>query len=294
VSFEAPEMPMLYEHQTWPGPIGRWSGMTVDASGITAAPNVYRPVDDHEREMPIFQQSAQVAALMDRKHPWQASIKITGALEDYERVLPGQPVAVNGRTELASDDVDDPPLFILRRGVASEASVCLFGADADTGALAASRTNHPTTPESSMERLKVLLARHGEKHAARIAVALSAGQTDDQIAASLSAAAESDHAAALAAVNTELATTKAALAAANTQIAALNTKLAALAPADDKAAGDAETPPATEGESKNGAPKSVHEGMAQLSREGSKLTGFPLRSAVLKRWPTLRSTLPKA
>jgi hypothetical protein len=198
---------------------------------------------------------------------------------------------VNGRTEVGSDSVDCP-LYILRRGVASEASVCLFGADADTGALAASRSTpiHPN-PESSMERLNALLARHGDKHAARIALALKAGQSDDQIAATLSAAAESDHAAAITELTTKLTAATAALAEANAKLAAMDAKIKALQPATTE--GDPAVP-ATEGESKNAAPKTLHEGMAQLSRENPKLTGFPLRSAALKRWPALRSTVPKA
>lgn len=294
VKFEAPEIPMLREHSTWYGPIGRWTAGIADLTGIYATPIVYTPNDDAEREMPSLREGAEVAALMARKHPWQASVKVTASLGDYERVLPGAVVEVNGATLTAGDDLHDIPLLICRNGVIGEASVCLFGADSNTGSVAASRST--TTPEPTMskpeDRIAALLKRHGEKHASRIAIALSKNKSDEEIAVELSDATDTDHKAALAAKDEEITKLKADLAAANTTATDLQAKLDALKGDDEET--EEETPAATAGESKNGAPKSFNDGVAILKREGTKLVGFKLRSAVLKRFPALRKDIPAA
>lgn len=293
--FEAPEIPMLREHDTWYGPIGRWTNGIADQTGIYGTPVVYTPdpTKPAEMEMNSLRVGGEVAALMARNHPWQASVKITAGLSDYERVMPGTSVDVNGRVITAGDDLHDVPLLICRNGVISEASVCLFGADANTGSVAASRST-PTT-ETTMskpdDRIVALLKRHGEKHAARIAVALSKGKTDEEITVELSDAAEADHKAALAAKDAELAKANETNAALTKSVADLQAKLEALKPGDKE---EEEIPPATEGESKNSAPKTYRDGVAILKREGSKLDGFKLRTAVLKRFPSLRADIPKA
>lgn len=296
VSFEAPEIPMLREHSTW-SVIGRWTGLlSAIPAGITGTPIVYAPETDAEQEMPCLREAGEVAALMKRKHPWQASIKITGALSDYEHVLPGQSAAVNGRSETVDPGLGIP-FVILRKGVVSEASVCLFGADSKTGAVAASRTSTNPTQESPVsDRLKALLARHGKKHAGHIAVALNEGKSDDEISASLSAAVESDHAAALAAEQAKSADLATKLAAEQAKSADLATKLAALSvPGEEtNADGTPKTKVPAAGESENGAPKDLNAGMAALTAAGSKLTGFKLRSAALAKWPSLRKQIQSA
>lgn len=297
--FEADRITMLREHSQWTGPIGRWENLTIeaagDAAGIYGTPIVYTPdpAKPVELDMPSLRAGAEVAALIERKHPWQASVTATSAVSDYERVLPGQSVVVNGQPVTASDDLDAPPLFIARNSVISEASVCTFGADADTGSVAASRstTIQESTVNKPDERLTALLARHpGDKNAARIAIALSKGKTDAEITAELSEAADADHKAALAAKDAEIAKLKEENTANTTKLADLQAKLDAL-----KGEGnEEEAPKATKGESENAAPKSVAAGMALLSKEGSKLTGFKLRSAALSRWPALRKDIPKA
>lgn len=291
--FEAAEIPMLREHSQWAGPIGRWTAGSIDATGIYGSPIVYTPETDAEKDMPSLREGAEVAALIKRKHPWQASVTATSALSDYERVLPGQSVVVNGQSVTASDDLDAPPLYVAHNSVISEASVCLFGADADTGAVAASRST--TTPEPTMskpeDRIAALLKRFpGDKNASRIAVSLSKGLTDEQITVELSDAKDADHAATLAAKDAEIAKLNETNTANTAKIAELQAKLDALKTGTE----EEKTPSATKGESENSAPKTYQQGVAILKREGTKLIGFELRSAVLKRFPKLRDTLPKA
>lgn len=301
-TFEHPEISMLREHGRKPSPsadswdnsyinaIGRWTGTSVDAAGIWGTPIVYTPdpTKPLESDMPCLREGAEVAALMERGHPWQASVKIYG---DYEQVAPGQSVEVNGRIETANDDLDAPRLYICRRGIITEASVCLFGADSNTGAVAASRSNSTQATETTMsDRLEALLKRHGNKHAGVIAIALAAKKTDDQIAAELSDAADADHKAALAAKDEEIAKLNETNTANATKIAELQSKLDALKTDEPTT----ETPPATKGESSNAAPKSIIAGMAILKKEGFKGNGFQMKSAALSRWPALRKEIPAA
>lgn len=286
--FEAAEIPMLREHSQWAGPIGRWTAGSIDATGIYGSPIVYTPETDAEKDMPSLREGAEVAALIKRKHPWQASVTATSALSDYERVLPGQSVVVNGQPVTASDDIDAPPLYVAHNSIISEASVCLFGADADTGAVAASRST--TTPEPTMskpeDRIVALLKRFpGDKNASRIAVSLSKGMTDEQITVELSDAKDADHAAAIAAKDAEIAKLKEGDTAKDAKITELQAKLDAL---KTDSVDSEKIPDATGGESKNAAPKTYQQGVAILKREGSKLDGFKLRTAVLKRFPSLR------
>ena len=295
--FEATEIPMLRDHSTWYGPIGRWSNLSVDLTGIYGSPNVYTPTTDAEAQMPSLREGAEVAALIARKHPWQASVEATAALSDYERILPGQSATVNGQSVTASDDLDAPPLYVAHNAVISEASVCLFGADADTGAVAASRST--TNPEPTMskpeDRIVALLKRHpGDKNAARVAVALSKGKTDEEITSELSDAASADAAAALTAEQAAHTATKTELATATAKVSELQAQIEALKDPEAAAVAATKVPDATAGESKNAAPKSVVSGMAILKREGSKLDGFGLRKAALTRWPALRKDIPAA
>ncbi|HEX3132627.1 MAG TPA: hypothetical protein VHX44_03480 [Planctomycetota bacterium] len=304
VAFDHPSMPMLREHGRRPSStpddyyitaIGRWEGVSVDSTGIWGQPIVYTPdpTKPLEADMPSLREGGEVAALMERGHPWQASVKITG---EYELVAPGQPAVVNGRTEIAADDLDAPPLLICRRGTVSEASVCTFGADSQTGAAAASRitTTQPTDSTMSTERLSALLKRHGEKHAAKIAVSLAANKTDDQISVELAAAVESDHAAALSAEQAKTSAVQAKLDAEVAKSAGLQAKLDALKTDPAAMPTDEKTPAAGKGESQNSAPKTWNDGVAILKKEDPKLSGFKLRTAVLSRFPTLRKEIPAA
>lgn len=300
VTFDSPEIPMLREHGRRPSTspddyyinaIGRWSEASADAQGIWGTPNIYTPKTPLEEKMGCLLEGAEVAALMERGHPWQASVKIYG---DYEQVAPGQSIEVNGRVEVANDDLDAPRLYVCRRGIVTEASVCLFGADSQTGAVAASRSTPTQATETTMsDRLEALLKRHGNKHAGVIAIALAAKKTDDQIAVELSDAQDADHKAALAAKDAEIAKLNEANTANSAKLAELQTKLDALKTGDETK-DEKETPPATKGESSNSAPKSIVAGMAILKREGSKLDGFKLKAATLTRWPALRKEIPAA
>lgn len=135
--FEKPVISALYAHSDW-AIVGQWTGGTVDLKKIAADLTIYR--DLSAAEAAVLPDAVRVGALLDRDHPWQASVGCypKDGIDGYELVKAGKTVTVNG-TEFQGDG--DLPLFIMRKPVIYEASVVLWGADGNTGKLAASLLN---------------------------------------------------------------------------------------------------------------------------------------------------------
>ncbi len=305
VTFAAPEIDIMREHYT--GPIGRWTSLIATLNGpkgpgIYGSPIFYTSTDEAERGMYLLAQADEVAALLKRKHPWQASVEIGATVENYELIPPGASVELNGATYTAPSGPNDPPMYVIHNGVSGEASVCLRGADTDTGpTLFASRTSGTTpTPESSMD-LKALLAKYAPAQHGHVALLFSEGKKPEEIATALLAEESKGKDDEITKLNSDLAAANKAKvdaqAASDAKIAELQGKIDALkTPGDEGDKGDKGLPPAggDGGKGQHAAPKTVTAGMAQLSREGSKATGFDLRKAALAKWPSLRATIPKA
>ncbi len=296
-TFAKKVMPALGEHW-WDKIIGNWSNGEITAKGITADLKIYEARS--EAEAAVIPEAIRAKALLDQGHPWQASIgaKPANGIADYEEIGEGEDVEVNGVT--FTNDDPEMPLFVMRNGVVTEASICTFGADEDTGPLAASRrhgrlaasASQPTPKESSTMKysLKVLLAAFAA-HAGLVAEHVSAAQelpedkqpTPEALQASIGAA-----------------VAKAELAAKDAEIAALKAaglEKDKLIEAKGKAKGGvtaASATPPFQGDDGSDAPTSLHGAMVQLAGENPKLKGFSLRSAALKRWPELRKTVPAA
>lgn len=301
VEFAAAEIKMMREH--WIGPIGRWTNLVADLNGpkgpgLYGTPIFYASETETERELPLLREADEVAALLRRKHPWQASVEIGGALEQYELVAPGASVEVNGTTLIAESGPGAPPFYVLRGGLVTEASVCLDGADADTGpTLLASRHAAQSTIKDTPMDLKALLAKYAEKHHGAIARLHAGGKTADEIATAMLAADKKESDDELATLKADLAAARTALAsaeaAAATKVKELQDQLDGLKPPGGEGGGDA-LPAGGDATSQHAAPKTVTAGMARLSAAGDKRSGFALRNAALAKWPGLRAGLPKA
>lgn len=138
VTFEAAIIPALRDH--WMGPIGRWESLesSSQSGGIHGDLILYTSQDEKEAQMWMMREADEVAAIQRRGHPWQASVGIyPGSDGTLEMQDPGSQIAINGGTIAVPDD--GMPTYVLRGGVVTEASVVLFGADSQTGQLAASR-----------------------------------------------------------------------------------------------------------------------------------------------------------
>ena len=302
VQFAAPEIDIMREHSV--GPIGRWTNLVSTLTGpkgpgIYGSPILYTPATEAEADMWLLREAAEVQALLTRKHPWQASVEIGAPVDSYEFVAPGETVSYNGQDYTAPDGPNDPSMYVVHNGVVPEASVCLRGADTQTGpTLFASKNASTTSTKDNPMDLSALLAKYAEKHHGKIARLHAAGKKADEIASALLADDKAATDGEIADLKAKVAESEknhaAVLAERDAKVAELQGKLDALkSPTEETEV----TPPAgTDGgkaTSQNAAPKTVTEGMARLQAAGVKGNGFALRKAVLAKWPGLRTAIDK-
>ncbi len=157
---------MLADHEP-DRQIGYWDKVGVDLTGIYAEPHLAAPKDAIEAE--VLRDSVKFTALVRNNVPIQASVGIEPADDgSWEAVKADEKIMCNGRIY---DGAGDLPLFVLRGGELSEASLVTFGADDDTGRLAARRhSNSPAKGKTMADTpLKPLLAKFAKKHHGLIA-----------------------------------------------------------------------------------------------------------------------------
>lgn len=295
VNFSGASIEMLREHDEH-RLIGRWENLSAGLAGpigpgIYGAPVLYTPESDLEKDIWLMREALEVAALLKRGHPWQASVTVYGREEDYELVPVGVTLAANGTTYTPSPD--GPPMYVGRNLTADEASVCRRGADILTGPTARnSRTDSTPLPETpAMDKIiKAMLAAYPARHHGLIARLALDGKGEGEIAAKLMEEDGKDHAAELAKLTAALEAAKTSEAAKDATIAELQAKLDEM----KKAAGETETTVTGDGDptAHLAAPKTIKEAMAKLTAEGSKLVDWDLRKAALTRWPSLRKGIP--
>lgn len=304
--FAKPVMPALSDH--WSNSvIGNWSNNSIEGGQIEGDLSLYEARTPAEAE--VLPECVRVKALLEQGHPWQASIgaEPENGLEDYEEIPEGTSLEVNGSKVTADDP--EMPTYVLRNAVISEASVCTFGADQNTGPLAAALARrhgrlaasaigtHPTRAKDSAAmkyNLRALLTMFAA-HAALVAESVAAAQdmpedkqpTPEALQASIK---EKVH-------QVELADEKAKVAERDAEITRLKTEATAgkgkggKVEASATEAGKAPNFAGGTAEGEGGdAPESLIKAMAQLSQENPKLKGLALRAAALKRWPEFRQS----
>lgn len=198
--------------------VGYWDAFEFGPEGATASLHLATPADAIEAG--ILADAVRLRALLRNGVPLQVSVGADAGSEGiWEEVT--QPTVVNGMTYDAGGD--GPPLYILRKGELFESSILSFGADDQTGRLAASKTTNPVKTEANMsDKLKALLGKTPEKHHGLVARCVAEG-LDESATISKVHAAESDE-------------KDKALAAANEMIEKLTTQVADLtAKCDDYA-----------------------------------------------------------
>ncbi len=283
----------LFDHWTALDSIaGTWSAPAF-GNDLVADLNLIVPRDDAERA--AFADVVRLRAMVDAQIPIEASIGVCpeAGLAGWEKVPSGATVQLNGRT-FVNDQAE--PLYIARSGVIDEASFVYYGASEDTGRVAASRLN-PTPQDHPMKFTAALAAVVAATVAAfpgqdnAILAALAAVKEDTDEAGLKGVLADAARTAELKQLRDENAKLKATPPAAPAAPAATATD-----PAVDRAAAAAGALPGSSAGAGAGAdvPSDVPAAMAALRDEGSKLRGFPLRSAALRRWPDLRKAIPNA
>lgn len=138
--------------------VGYWDKFMVGDHGVEADLHVITP--QGPAEMAVLEHATRVGAMARAGVPVQVSVGAeAGPDGKWERVKAGDTVKVNGREYTGDNDI---PLFILRNGQIYESSIVTFGADSETGRVAAKKT--PSQPETTMsDKLKVLLGKYPEK-----------------------------------------------------------------------------------------------------------------------------------
>jgi len=178
----------LADHQE-ERPIGFWDGFAADPTGLYAMPHLAKA--EGEVEAAVLADAVRLAALVRNGVPVQASVGVEpGSTGTWEHVQPGLAVTLNGRTYSGDGEL---PLYVLRGAELFETSIVTFGADDDTGRLAAklpTPKDHPMP--KAIEVLAKLLARHDPKHHAMIAKCAAEDKTEQEADDAVKAADSAD------------------------------------------------------------------------------------------------------
>lgn len=249
-----------------------------------------------EMEAKVLAEAVRVNALIKANVPIQTSIGAEAGPDGrFELVPDGETVELNGRTYVGGGDT---PLYILRGGLITEASVVTFGADAETGRLAAAKNpTIPSTKETPMsDKLKALLGKYPEKHHGLVARCVAEGNDETIIATKVAAADERDE------KDKQIEALKASLASAESTIVDLKSKVKA----DDYNQGDKDKsaqqdatqklqqmaatkqPAHGEGDTTKTVPTTLTAAMQAAVAAGRKERGFELRAALLRENPNLQ------
>ena len=186
--------------------VGRW-----DNASFTGAVEADLHVTDAktEAEALALAEAVRLKAHIRNKVPIQASVGAEpGPGGSWELVPQGTEIELNGRKYSGSIGFGDLPLYVLRGGLITESSVVVFGADSETGRVAATRS--PVTETSTMSAsLKAVLAKYDQKHHGLIARRVAEGDDEAKIHQAVQAAEMDERDGIIAGLRAELAAAKA-------------------------------------------------------------------------------------
>ena len=162
--------------------IGYWDNFECVTGGIYADLHLVQPKDAVEAE--VLPEAVRTNAMIRSGVPIQVSVGADAGANGTWELAEGK-VSVNGREYDGSGDI---PLYILRGGELFESSIVPFGADDQTGRLAAKKHQNPVNSETSMsDSLKVLLGKFAEKHHGLVARCVAEGADEAAITAKVHA-----------------------------------------------------------------------------------------------------------
>ena len=297
--------------------VGRWDNASF--TGAVEA-DLHVTTAESEAEALALAEAVRLKAHIRNKVPIQASIGAEPGPEGrWELVPDGSEIELNGRKYSGSMGLGDMPLYVLRGGLITESSVVVFGADSETGRVAASRS--PVLETTVSANLKVLLGMNAEKHHGLIARCVAENLDEPTITKKIQAAEMDEKDGIIAGLKTKCGELEAALKAAKPDIeddeddgegmkagaepvssTARNTGRSNLEPGGSLTANrgskqgirfadrEGREAPATEAaklEAAKAKVTSVHQAMEFLKASGSKLNGFKLREAARKQFPHL-------
>ena len=268
--------------------VGKWEDLQADGTGVYG--DLFLVDVENENEAVVLSEAIRFRALVRNQVPVEVSVGVhCGEKGHYEEVH--DKAVVNGRLY----EKGDRPLYILRNGVIYESSLCSFGADSDTGKIAA--TSHkPGKKETTMsDKLKVLLAKFAEKHHGLVARCVAEGVDEAVITTKVQ---EADHSDALRAKDQEIETLKASLQAKDQEIETLKaaktetTKVSETSPLDAKGSEKGVRFGATEGgkptgelEAKKAGVKTMTDAIQFCREQNKELKGLALRKEARRLFP---------
>lgn len=274
--------------------VGYWDGMKAAVEiGIEGDFHVIVPAN--EVEAAIMPDAVRIAAQARAGVPLQVSVGAqAGAGGRWHMVPEDQEIEVNGRKYSGAGDL---PLCILYGGEIYESSILTFGADSETGRVAAKKSTTPVTTETPMsDKLKALLGNYAEKHHGLVARCVAENLDEAAITKKVHAAEIDDKDAVIKAKDERIAQLEDenkslkskcddyAQKGNEKQERETHDKLQLAAKSSDK---HLKVAGSDEGKSDEGKaePKTVTEAMAVLAKANPELKGFKLRAAARKAYP---------
>jgi len=268
--------------------IGYWDNFEFTAEGIFADLHLINPQSTAEGA--VFPDVVRTRAMVRDGVPIQVSIGADSG-EGGEWEMIAEKITLNGREY---DGEGEIPLIVLRNGEIFESSVVTFGADDETGRLAAKADlTSPLKEEPHMsDTLKVLLSKYAEKHHGLIARCVAEGNDEPAIQTRVHAAECDDLTKQLGAAQEEIKALKAKLddyaqKGQEKQERETAEKVgAAKAKGSEKAlsfTGTDETKTKTGDDAKQ--PETLSQAMMVMAKADPTLKGFKLRVAARKQYP---------
>lgn len=181
----------FWEHYAYDfAAIGTWTSPSVDPTGLRYGLDVLQLTEADAWAFPYAQ---RMSVFVRNRFPLEASIGVRPGPQGRLETIT-EPITLNGRTWDPANF--QAPLVALYGGHLDEASACLYGADAHTGAGLSARStststnppeDHPMEPKkpTAEERLKALLSAHEAEDRGLIAELFADGKSDAEITAAI-------------------------------------------------------------------------------------------------------------
>jgi hypothetical protein len=273
--------------------IGYWDNFEFTPEGIFADLHLIGPQSTSEAA--VFPDVVRTRAMVRDGVPIQVSIGAdSGDVGEWEMVA--EKVNLNGREYNGEGEI---PLVVLRNGEIFESSVVTFGADDQTGRLAAKADfTTPLKKEGThmSDTLKVLIGKYPEKHHGLIARCVAEGCDEATIQQKVHASEDEDLKAQLAAKDEEIKCLKAKL----DDYAQKGQEKQERETAEKVAAAAAKGKGSTKAISFTGTddtktktgeevaqPETLSQAMKVMAAADSTLKGFKLRAAARKQYPNV-------
>lgn len=273
--------------------IGFWDNLSGGKGGMEGDLHFVKLNDEVEKQ--VFAESVRLSVLARNGVPIQVSVGAEPGKTGKWEKMDQDSVVCNGRTYTNDTGL---PLYVMRGADIFEASLCTFGADSETGRVAASQTQPVRKKETTMsDKLKVLLGKYAEKHHGLVARCVAEGEDETAISTKIK---DADHAAALETKDSEITSLKEKLQVSETEIATLKAaavktgelkaeskeeKKVLKATGSDKGVTFGSTEGVQDSEDNKAQVKTMYQAMSFVRASNKELKGVALRREARRQFP---------